>query len=90
MALGLKAEASGQEKDAARNRARNDARALYRSFERAFIYTDCRRLTGFDFSAIDGYEEFRKSGAKHTKCHKYVSFVVGNLLDMESKSKKLP
>ncbi len=77
IAIGL--SRAGQDRDRVVGDILRDARHLYRSFEEAFQHTDCRRLTGFDFSAPGGYEAFRQSTVRQERCHRYVRFVVKHL-----------
>jgi len=74
IAIGL--SRAGQSREQVLGDILRDARHLYRSFEEAFQHTDCRHLTGFDFSAPGGYEAFRQSNVRQERCHRYVRFVM--------------
>ena len=60
------------------------ARQLYQSFAQRFGHTDCRNLTGYDFSTPEGYQAFVDSGARQTKCANYITYVISELLTLTS------
>ena len=80
VALGMAAGASGEERQAALRRIREQSEALVIGFAARFGRTDCRSLTGFDFSQRGGYQAFVDSGTKDARCTKYVAHTLRAIL----------
>lgn len=79
VALGFARQGSPRE-DAV-PQTREEAARLYKSFEAAFGHTDCRHLTGYDFQAPQGYQQYRDDKAARARCESYVAFVVRKALE---------
>src|SRR3990172_6835485 len=76
IALAVKNRLEYKDTQEARTATSRAARELYRGFEQTFGRTDCRSLTGHDFSTPEGYQRFTESGVKQERCYNYVTFVV--------------
>ncbi len=78
IALSHFAAANAAETGEARTRARELAQALYKDFAARFQHTDCRTLTGYDFSQPGGYDAFRQRDelAGERFCNPFVEHAV--------------
>lgn len=70
-----------------RDKARELASQLYKSFEAKFGSTDCRTLTDWDFQAPGGYEAFHKrdvdSGVRF--CNPFVEYAAITAVEIRYK-----
>ncbi len=66
-----------------RAKTRDLARELYETFAAKFGRTDCRSLTGYDFTASGGYDEFHRRDEESGErfCNPYVEFSVRFLME---------
>lgn len=80
--------ASSADVEEARPKVSKLSKNLYRDFETKFGHTDCRSLTGYDFSAPGGYDAFRKQdeGTGQRFCNPFLEYVVRNLAEAASGS----
>jgi len=86
--LGLRHRCSLADKEKAeqaRQKARQDASEVVRSFTDKFGTIVCRDLLGFDFSDTEAARRFRESGIWKEKCDKYVQFTIEKLFELEQK-----
>ncbi len=84
--LGLRHRCSLADKekaDQARQKVRQDASEVVRSFTDKFGTIICRDLLGFDFSDTEAARRFRDSGIWREKCDKYVQFTIEKLFELE-------
>jgi len=65
-------------------------RELHDRFQARFGCTDCRTLTGFDFSEPDGYKRFSESGQKERVCHEAVRFVIQTVAELAEPPRQKP
>jgi len=70
----------------ARNRSREHATRLVKSFGDTFGHVNCQDLLGIDFSIPGAYQEFRSSGIAEQKCYQYVHFIIETLYAFENET----
>lgn len=84
--LGLRHRCSLADKDGAeeaRQKARQDASEVVKSFTEKFGTIVCRDLLGFDFTDTEAARRFRESGMWKEKCDTYVQFTIEKLYELE-------
>ena len=77
--------ADKQKAEQARQKVRQDASEVVRSFTNKFGTIICRDLLGFDFSDTEAARRFRESGIWREKCDKYVQSTIEKLFELEQK-----
>ncbi len=75
-------------KDKNRNRAIDSVRGLFVGFKERFGDTDCRTLTGCDWSKKEDQKRYFKEKIYEDKCYRYVEYVIADCVSQMSASAK--
>ena len=77
---GVNASDAPAAEDPKRNQSIESVRELFQGFIERFSYTDCRTLTGCDWSSEEDIRRYREERVYEETCYQYFEYVLATCL----------